>query len=338
MTELNEPQEGPYLTLLEDGIQVLGNPLPFLPQDHPAVLEDARRLAGFMEGYLDGSFLHEKEAWEQVRAYYALWAWFWTGPRMGQLLRRAHLEGHSPYLYPLYAILYGKSNTGKSTFLRLLLRSMAGASVGLIPGTDLSQALLRSVHQEEDGLPRVVDDISARDMTDKVEKILKGLYEVPLDYHPTPIALSLNSSDPYPGGDEVRKRALMIQTLAVLDTSDRLKAAQVETRAKELERGLTNAFFRAFFPILDRRLEEERDWLRASTEILADFLEEALGKLPDWAKPMGMEDLYRKDADRVDALLADLLAHHPWEVKGGGSSSPWDQMPGGRPRRCLAGC
>uniref|UniRef100_A0A831UIV9 Uncharacterized protein n=1 Tax=Thermus islandicus TaxID=540988 RepID=A0A831UIV9_9DEIN len=99
----SEEEEGPpFLEVREEegGVFALGELRPFLSPEDPEVREEAFALARFLNRYLSGHFLHEKEAREQAEAYFRLWAWYWTAPLMSRLLRRAHLEGLPPTTTP----------------------------------------------------------------------------------------------------------------------------------------------------------------------------------------------------------------------------------------------
>ncbi|GAA6751934.1 hypothetical protein Thermus77412_24600 [Thermus antranikianii] len=300
----------PLLSPTEEGLRLGEEIQPYLEPKDPGVAEDARTMTAFLEGYLSGDFLHEEEAREQVRDYFVLWCWFWAAPQMGYLLKRAHLEGYPPHAYPLYALVYGKANTGKSTFLRLLSRSVTGAEVRMFPGAELSQELLRRIHRSEVGLVAVVDDVSAEDVGRKVERVLKGLYDVPLPYNPTPVALSLNSSQSYAPPDEVKKRALLVKAMATLDTTRPDIMHRAYTRAQNLYLALGNRLYRAYLPLLLEKLKDEVDWLKASSEALVEVLGKALGEVPPWASPLDYSDLSREYLERVRSKVEEMLRQH----------------------------
>ncbi|RTH97203.1 hypothetical protein CSW29_11875 [Thermus scotoductus] len=299
-----------------EGLEVLETLQPFLEVDDPGVREDAEGMVAFMEGYLQGDFLYAEEAQEQVAGYWRLWAWFWTAPLMHRLVRRAHLEGYSPHAYPLYALVYGKANTGKTTFLRLLLRSVAGVEVGVYSSADLSKNNLRGVHASGSELPVVFDDIDPKDVGEKVEPVLKSLYEVPQGTL-TPVALSLNASQNYAAPDQVRKRALLVWTGAVLDTTRPQVAHRVHGVAQKILLATGNRLYRAFLPRLLSALEEEKDWLAAATGTLSRLLTEVLGQAPDWARSISLEEVSEERLSEVKAKLLFLLKTHRLEWRGG---------------------
>jgi len=314
------PEEGgprPFRVREEEGVlEVLGTAQPFLEVGDPGVREDAEKMVAFLQGYLQGDFLYAEEAREQVAGYWRLWAWFWTAPLMHRLVRRAHLEGRSPHAYPLYALVYGKANTGKTTFLKLLSRSLVGAEVGILSSNDLSKNNLRGVHASGSELPTVFDDIDPKDVGDKVEPVLKSLYEVPQGTI-TPVVLSLNAGQNYAAPDQVRKRALLIWTGAVLDTTRPQVAHRVHGAAQGILLSTGNRLYRAFLPRLLAALEAEADWMAAATKSLAGLLREALGVAPEWAQETSAEDVSREKLEEVRQKVGALVRTHRIEWKAG---------------------
>jgi hypothetical protein len=307
----------PFRVREEEGVlEVLGTTQPFLETGDPGVREDAEKMVAFMEGYLQGDFLFEEEAREQVAGYWRLWAWFWTAPLMHRLLRQAHLEGRSPHAYPLYALVYGKANTGKTTFLKLLSRSLVGAEVGILSSNDLSKNNLRGVHASGSELPTVFDDIDPKDVGDKVEPVLKSLYEVPQGTI-TPVVLSLNAGQNYAAPGQVRKRALLVWTGAVLDTTRPQVAHRVHRAAQGVLLSTGNRLYRAFLPRLLAVLQAEEDWMVAATRSLAGLLREALGAAPEWARAVSAEDVSEEDVKKWRRKVGALVKTHRIEWKAG---------------------
>ncbi|MGC8905266.1 hypothetical protein [Thermus sp.] len=315
----SEEEEGPpFLEVREEegGVFALGELRPFLSLEDPEVREEAFAMARFLNRYLSGHFLHEEEAREQAEAYFRLWAWYWTAPLMSRLLRRAHLEGLSPHHYPLYALVFGKSGAGKTTFLRLLSRSLVGVPVDPIPGTELGKRALLALHESGSEFPVVFDDVAPRDFSEKVEPVVKSLYETPRGTL-TPVAFSFNASQAYAPPEEVRRRAFLVHAQAVLDETRPEVAGRVRAEAERDLLLVRGAFFRAFLPGLLEALREEEDWLLASTRVLAALLGEVLGAPPPWARPQSLADLSQSRLAEVKEKMRALLKVHRLEWKAG---------------------
>lgn len=307
----------PIFHIEEQGIRLGDLTLPYLNLEDEGVAEDAQTMVDFLEGYLSGDFLHEEEAQSQVEAYWRLWCWFWTAPLMSRLLRRAHSKDYPPHAYPLYALVYGKANTGKTTYLRFLSRSVTGSDVRIISGVELSQALLLDIHRSGSGLPVIIDDASVDDVPRKVEKVLKSLYEVPPEDDVGPVVLSLNGSQNYAPPDEVKKRAFLVRTMASLDTTNPEVIRRTHTRAQRLLSSIENRFYRAFVPLLLEKLEDEMDWLLAASEVLAQSLNQLLSRAPSWVKPVSYDELFQEFLNLVKSKVSEILKiHRQVQVKG----------------------
>jgi hypothetical protein len=300
----------------EGGVFVLGELRPFLPPDAPEVRDEALVMARFLNRYLAGYFLHEEEAQEQAESYFHLWAWYWTAPVMSRLLRRAHLEGLPPHNYPLYALVFGKSGAGKTTFLKLLSRSLVGVPVDPVPGTELGKRALLAIHESGSEFPVVFDDVTQRDFSEKVEPVVKSLYEVPRGTL-TPVAFSFNASQAYTPPEEIRRRAFLVRAQAVLDETRPEVANRLRSEVGQDLLAVRGAFFRAFVPRLLEATEGERDWLLASTRILTEFLGEVLGAPPPWAKPTSLAELSQSRLAEVRDKMRALLKLHRLEWKSG---------------------
>jgi hypothetical protein len=300
----------------EGGVFVLGELRPFLSPDAPEIREEVLVMARFLNRYLAGYFLHEEEAREQAEDYFRLWAWYWTAPVMSRLLRRAHLEGLPPHDYPLYALVFGKSGAGKTTFLKLLSRSLVGVPVDPVPGTELGKRVLLALHESGSEFPVVFDDVTTRDFSEKVEPVVKSLYEVPRGTL-TPVAFSFNASQAYTPPEEIRRRAFLVRAQAVLDETRPEAATRLRSEVGQDLLAVRGAFFRAFIPRLLQATEEERDWLLASTRILTEFLGEVLGAPPPWAKPTSLAELSQSRLAEVRDKMRALLQLHKLEWRSG---------------------
>lgn len=226
--------------------------------------------------------------------------------RMDLILRRSRS----------FAPLAQAVGPAKHGFLKLLLRSLLGAEVNVLGCGEITQTALRAIHNSGNELPVVFDDIGAKDVREKVEPVLKSLYEVPLGTI-TPVVLSLNAGQNYAAPDEVRKRALLVWTGAVLDTTNPKKVHQIHAEAQKIVLAQGNRLYRAFLPRLLKMLEEETDWLYAATKSLAELLRASLGDSPEWAVPVSLEEVAKKNLEEVRKKVSMLLKTQPIEWKQG---------------------
>ncbi|WP_232822400.1 phospholipase D-like domain-containing protein [Thermus sediminis] len=316
---LSQEEEAPLLDLTEEGVLLQGELRPFLSLEAPGVREDAEAILAFLSGY-ERHFLERDDALRQTEAFFRLLAWLYASPYMASLLHRAHLEGLPPHAYPLWAVVYGKSNTGKTSFLRFALKSMAGLEVGMQPGKDFTKERVEALRALS-RFPVVYDDVSLLQVRNPGESLIKGDYEF-LGPPKAPVVLSLNASQSYRLPDEVRKRALLVYTDAVLPQD---RAKRVHAEAQRLLLTVGDRFFRALAPRVREALGEREDWLEAATSVLAEAFRELLGRVPPWVRTYTAEEESARYLEEVRELVRKVLSKHPYRLEGG---EVWVKTPG----------
>jgi len=316
---LAQEEEAPLLHLTEEGVVLKGELRPFLSLEDPGVREDAEAILAFLSGY-ERHFLERDDALGQTEAFFRLLAWLYASPYMADLLYRAHLEGLPPHGYPLWAVVYGKSNTGKTSFLRFALKSMAGLEVGMQPGKDFTKDRVEGLR----GLsrfPLVYDDVSLLQVRNPGEGLIKGDYEF-IGPPRAPVVLSLNASQSYRPPDEVRKRALLVYTNAVLPQD---RAKKVHAEAHRLLLAVGDRFFRAVAPRVREALRAKEDWMEAATSVLAEAFRELLGRVPSWVRTYTAEEEGARYLAEVRELARKILAKHAYRLEG---EEVWVKTPG----------
>lgn len=93
------------------------------PQDAGRARADAELLARFMDNYVEFGLGAER----MQRDYFAAMAWSYFAPFMPRLRRALEERGPGNFSCKHVAVLYGESNCGKSTLVKLLMTSMFGA-------------------------------------------------------------------------------------------------------------------------------------------------------------------------------------------------------------------
>jgi hypothetical protein len=88
-----------------------------------AVARDARILVDYL-----GSFrAFFGNAAGAVEVYWAFLAWLYAAPTAPHLRQAAVPVGIDPWVYPVYAVLYGRSSGGKTLFTRIAARSTSAS-------------------------------------------------------------------------------------------------------------------------------------------------------------------------------------------------------------------
>ena len=61
-----------------------------------------------------------------VEVYWAFLVWLYSAPAAPYLRQAAVPAGIDPWVYPVYAVLFGRSSGGKTLFTKIAARSMFG--------------------------------------------------------------------------------------------------------------------------------------------------------------------------------------------------------------------
>ena len=299
-TEGSNPDEYLSLDLRSRTADLSGKRLDLQPSGEE-VASDVRALAEYFEGF--SLFRGEKE--KLARDYFAFWSWLWFGPFLCDL-RNAARAGHGDvhgdvHDYPIFGILYGKSNCGKSELVDTLLRSMFGRA-GTTPTEWFTRNKVVNLMEENRRHPLVFDDLERKRYTDYAVSLIKDDH-IRLAEYP-PVVLSMNAAqDTFE--TEVRKRSFVIYTGASLP-DDAPESRDLSRNVKRLKGNLGTALYREY---LRRVLDSLRkpgdspvDFLALSSRTIRDLISEHLpegSSPPEWCEPTSMDAHRRGRHDKV---------------------------------------
>jgi len=284
----------------------LGSPVPW-----PEVQRDAELLKPYFDGF--ASFYGDAAGLQQ--SYWALSCWLYAAP-FAPLLRSATVRHDgSPLNYPVHAVLYGRSDGGKTMFSRVMSRSMFRVDK-MIRAHEFTAKKAFGLRDMLGAIPLIVDDVNRDRFTSHVPDLVKFDHEVGERY--APILISTNR-DVTAVAPELSKRMVVC---AIHGARPRSLS---EVPARRALSGIGTALYRAFLdrlapvvPDLVARVADDPlrppDLIRSSSEILADLLAEALAETPPWATQVGLDDLERlKDKPFLDQLR-EIEAQNPERV------------------------
>jgi hypothetical protein len=299
--------EGGLLTVEGRPWHRIGAPVPW-----PEVQADAALLAPFFEGF--GRFYGDAPGLQQ--GYWALMCWLYAAPFAPALRTAALRHDGSPLAYPVHAVLYGRSDGGKTMFSRVVSRSMFGLEQ-MVRGKDFTTQRALGLRERLGAIPLIVDDVNRDRFTQYVPDLVKLDHESGLGYAPILISTNRDVTAVTP---DLRKR------MVVCHIDGARPRGISEAPARAALSGMGTALYRAYLDRLVPRLAElaeaiardphhPPDFLRASSQTLAGLLEEALGAAPAWARPVAQEEIERlKDKPLLD-LLDDILAQNSERVR-----------------------
>ena len=243
------------------------------------------------------------------RDYFTFMSWLYISPFICDLRTRAVVEGGNIFHYTSFAIIYGKSNCGKTSLADTLVTSMFGHP-STVQKDSFTRGMLRGLQQNYKRFPVVFDDINRRRFTLHGLDIVKDENLPPVNEHPC-FVISMNA-EPQSFQDEVIKRCLMIYANTSLPTHKHSLADELHLSVENIRNRLTTDLYRRYLAVVMDKLDATPmpvDILRMSSETICDLLDETVGAgLPEWCRPVSWDEYadsrYERPARRLAALLA----------------------------------
>lgn len=328
--------EFPKLHLnMEEGTLSFNGQLLDLYPDKEAVKHDAECFTSYMNG-LDiafGAVQHTKDM------YFLFTCWLFSSIFMPYLRLTAHEYSYSPLLFPVYGILYGQTNAGKSTLMGLLMRMMTGVDI-LKAQDSFNKTNIQTLKCTVEGVPVFFDDPDMQNITRYAGDTIKdddfGILES-LENYPA-VVIASNAAPSIP--PELAKRCLMCHVDSRIDRTAGVKASK---RVGDAVKTVTNALFREYVRLMlplvrgmvEKMKEGDDEWmpdiLLSSSEVLSKILSENIDisghtyirkiRYNDWAdeKEIGhlavekIKDAWRRENDRftVDRRHNELIYTYP---------------------------
>ena len=207
-------------------------------------------------------------------------------PFIANLRYHAFLNDFPVRVFPLYAILCGKSDAGKSVFIATIQTLMFGKSLGGISPNAFTKTGIYGLLRESQGVPLHIEDISHTQFQEHCGKIVKYdedlLQEKRLN-HPTII---LSSNELKTIKPEFSKRIIVNYIEGNLP---KLAATSNHKKLSELRKKLTTNFYQEYlkqmYPAvlkliseMDNSDDKHYDWIpdvfKLSSEIIVNIIQE----------------------------------------------------------------
>ncbi len=263
----------------------------------------------FRKGFLGDVAQHQKD-------YFLFLCWFYFSPLICDLRNQAIVEQGYIFDFPLFAVLYGKSNCGKTRLIETVMKSMFGYFSFVEKGY-FTRTNLWDLFRSNKRFPVVFDDVEKKRFTDHAMDIIKD--ETTLQEEYPAYVLSMNAED-HSFSTEIRKRCLILYTRASLPDNTDL-AKDLFKSVKSIQRRVSTALYREYLRrVLDRLSNDPLplDILKFSSEILtAIFRESSVMPLPEWCNVVCMKDYQGRKYEKIQTELISLYEMNPkiWEIR-----------------------
>ena len=242
------------------------------------------------------------------RDYFILWSWMYFSPFMCDVTSLALIRGRDVIRYPSFAIVFGKSNCGKTNLVDTLMTSMLGKAHN-VEKSNFTAARLRALQHGFKRHPVVFDDIGGRAFRTYGSDMIKDELLPPVAEYPG-FVLSMNRQ-PKSFPDEIVKRSLMIYTTTALPQYDEELRQRMDDRIKAVSEGLSSQLYKRYLREMLAQLDLEplpEDWLLLSSSTLARIISESTDASGEaWCAPVTWLDYANKRYDRIKDRLSGLL-------------------------------
>lgn len=272
-----------------------------------AVASDARILTEYLASFL--AFFGNASG--AIEVYWAFLVWLYAAPAAPYLRQAAVPVGIDPWVYPVYAVLFGRSSGGKTLFTRIAARSMFGFEKMIRSGQFTANRAL-GLRERLGAIPLLIDDVTRDKFTSHVPDLVRTDQEMSAQYAPIVLTTNRDVSTIPP---DLTKRMVTCHIDAAIPENRSVTERIARRAQKEIGTALYRAYLQRLIPQvssmradIDAEAEVFPDLLAQSAEILRDLFGETLDVVPEWARPLGFTDYFGIRHRRFRDQLADMLA------------------------------
>ncbi len=298
-----------YLTRQNDTFTLSGNPMS-LDVDSDEVQRDVASWLEFFGNYERG---FKGDVPRLQKDYFTFMCWFYFAALMCDLRNSALRRNAFSFEQPMFAVLYGSSNCGKTSLVETLMASMF-TYPHIVATSDFTASKLRGLQAAYKRFPIVFDDVVRDRFNRHAPEIIKD-ETIPYDEYPC-FALSMNAEARSFAG-EIVKRSLMIYTRTSLPGDDIAARRRLQRSVARIRDAMTTSLYREYLRRASSELEhillaerDDVDVLEISSGVLCDIFRENLPQgreLPQWCAEMSLEEYQKRAFDRPRLRLSQLL-------------------------------
>ena len=282
----------------------------WLRPDETIPADDIARDARILVDYL-GSFLaFFGNGAGAIEVYWAFLVWLYSAPAAPHLRQAAVTVGIDPWVYPVYAVLFGRSSGSKTLFTRIAARSMFGFEKMMRNGEFTANGAL-GMRDKLGAIPLLIDDVTRDRFTRCVPDLVRTDQEGSGQYAPVVLTTNRDVTSIPP---DLTKRMVTCHIDAAIPENRSVTERNARRAQDEIGTALYRAYLQRLIPEvramraeIDAGHEGFPDLLACSAAVLRGALGAALGELPDWARPLTYGDYFGIRHRRFRDQLGDML-------------------------------
>ena len=283
---------------------------------NPNLSEVAKNIKSIQKFFLGMDYFYG-DVEQAKKDYFKYMTWYLATPFMAYLRYFASRNNYDTKLFPMYGVIYGDSNGGKTTFIKFLVKLMCGETVKMNTTEDFTATRIDGLKRVCEGLPLNIDDLAKTQFQNHSERVIKndewGISDRLVNYP----AVSITSNKIASLTKDLSKRAIICRIGAKIDNE---RGAKNSKRVNESMSELTTAFYgeyvRRMLVCIDEMTTEMRenangkeyfpDIFHASSSVIADIFEACGIDLPDYVRIlyyndcMGDESIGRAAIEKIE--------------------------------------
>ena len=248
---------------------------------------------------------------EAQRNYYKFANWFFCSVFMAYMRKIAAINHYDVIYYPVFGIIYGNSNGGKSTFIKLLNKLMTGNNIQPNSSSDFTATEIDKLKRLGEGVPIYIDDLAKAQYANHSEKIIKednwGISDNLINY--PAVAISTNRLPSITA--DISKRAITCRINAKISNEDGSKASK---KINDSIRKANNHLFAIYAGEMLNRITELEEEMKNNSTDFPDILQESSnvlyelianhyqGDLPEFVKNLSYFSYFGNEALGANAI------------------------------------
>ncbi len=255
------------------------------------------------------------------REYYSFFNWYFASVFMPYLRYLAKIHNYNvEQQFPVVGIIYGESNGGKSTFVKLLSKMMSNANIKQNSSGDFTGTNIDQLKRACEGIPIFIDDLDKTQFTNHAGKIIKdddwGIAERFINYP----AIAITTNELPALKDYISKRAVGCRISIKVEKETGLRNAK---KLNDSFKNVTNSFFCEYVRRMLDKIFEMEDIMKgdsvdyfpdifevSSKTIMEMFHEYYEGELPEYIRELTHSDYFGERIVGQNAIQKIISA---WE-------------------------
>jgi hypothetical protein len=285
---------------------------PWLRPDEIVPAAEVARDARIVVDYLASFLAFFGNGAGAIEVYWAFLVWLYAAPAAPHLRQAAVAVGIDPWVYPVYAVLFGRSSGGKTLFTKIAARSMFGFEKVMRSGEFTANGAL-GMRERLGAIPLLIDDVTRDRFTRYVPDLVRTDQEGGGQYAPVVLTTNRDVTSISP---DLTKRMVTCHIDAAIPENRSVNERNARRAQNDIGTALYRAYLQRLIPAvrsmraeIDAGPDDFPDLLALSSTVLRGVLAEALGELPDWAKPLTYGDYFgirhRRFRDQLGEMLRD---------------------------------